>query len=183
MEKTILYFVLIFIIVLNNSCNRKHDCTDEKRYPFSKEDLKWVQLVDTSPSFKITSRYSGFHIDTVKTNYNIVYEEKYETTEWCGKILYSCYSVDLEWVTLHDGRVMSPLDLNFENTKKGGGMRVHFGADEYLYDDTKLDTALINGKIYNDVFKSRSGNFYAKGIGWIFFKNDQNETAELIPKE
>ena len=180
--KNILYISILISIFFLNACNRKHDCEDEKRYPFLNEDMKWVQLADTAPTYKITTKYSGFHIDTVKVAHYVTHEEYDKTTEWCGSVLYSCYSVYITF-PLYNGRDMSPLELRFENTKKGGGMQVHFGGDEYLYSDTKLDTAMINGKIYENVYKSRAGNYYAKGIGWIYFKNNNNETAEIIPSK
>ena len=176
--KNLLYTYILLSTVFIFACTRKHDCEDEKRYPFSEDDLKWVQLADTAPTFKITSRYNGFHIDTVKVSYDFSHEEGTETTEWCGQILYLSYGVHITF-PLHDGRIMSTGFL-LENNRKKGGMKVDFGADEYLYDDTKLDTALVNGKIYNNVYKSRKGNYYAKSIGWIYFRNNVNETAELI---
>jgi len=179
MKKAILFYILLCTIFFFNACIRKHDCSDKNRYLFSDEDLKWVTLVDTAPSFKITSRYSGFHVDTVKVSYDFSHEEGTETTEWCGNILYLNYNLDI-YFPLYNGRSMSA-HFKLENNRKGGGMQVYFGTDEYLNGDTKLDTALINGKIYYDVYKNRAGNYYAKGIGWIYFKNNQNETAELIP--
>jgi len=178
----IVSFILLFCIVIFNACvkNYKHNCENEKRYPLTEDDLQWMPSFDTL-TFKVTTRNSGLHIDTVKDLYRFSYDERYETTEWCGDILYISNSIYLT-IPLHDGRSLGAT-FHLENTRKGGGMQIYFGTDEYMNADTKLDTALVNGKIYNNVYKTRSGNYLAKGVGWIFFKNDQNETAELIPSK
>ena len=147
------------------ACTRKHDCEAEKRYPLTEDDLKWIPSADIH-TFKVTTRQSGFQIDTVKDFYSFTNDERYETTEWCGQILLESYGVYLA-LNLRNGSFLGET-FYLENTRKGGGMQIHFGADEYLNADTKLDTALVNGKIYNNVYKTRSGNYLAKGVGWIF---------------
>lgn len=164
------------------------NCPDDAgtRPEFTEEHLKWIKVQNKTPYFKIT-RYDAkgaiTHIDTVQGQYkDTLYTETIHSKNECGFITYQV--------------AKNILNLKIDNIGYGGGIkminssqeRTHgftasISSDEFT-EKTVLDTAVINGKSYKDVYKTKKSKtfyyYYAKDIGLIYMKSPSDK-EELLP--
>jgi hypothetical protein len=154
------YILILFgFYILINACRKSSE--DIRRTPLPADALRWVQLSNKNPKFKHYRADSKgiMRIDTVQGVYTLTHGNYNETHEY-DVLYYERYrnvlSIDVALInditTFQDVFVVD----NYKENAYHGQIN---NLDPYLNQNSQLDTALINGKLYTNVFKSHSLNF------------------------
>jgi hypothetical protein len=173
------YILILFgFAILINACTKPSE--NIRRPPLPVDALRWVQINNKNPKFKHTwvDAQSKTHIDTVQGVYTLTHENKTETHE-TYVLYYERYTNVLSINSLGASNNAFVIDNYAENAYRG---QVDY-LDPYLSQNSILDTALVNGKLYSNVFKSstlKRKYYYAKDIGFIFY-NEEGHRVEITP--
>ncbi len=190
-------YTLLFLItaILSYSCTKDHcdDVSKEEveRPALSEEYLKWVKPLDTTPLFKLTTYDAQGNvaaIETLQGEYTVKYSDNQLILPNCDHAqgIYKRADLKLDLNRLN-GDDYSGYYITLDNRVRKEGFTVSFPGegDKAKFDDqTLLDTALINGKIYQNVYKLKTSgstfeSYYAKSHGFIYIKT--TKIIELIP--
>lgn len=182
-------FIKLFLsLALFQSCFLETDCAnysypDVYKRKFTEDEKKWIIIQDTSALYKY---YNNSKIDTVNGLYKIDTSliNTYSAT-LCYNIYYSKIKSGLKFPSIYN-KSNTFINYEMENPYEGDDdfhFMVYIQNERLFGGYYKFDTVLVNGKIYNNVFKyySKKDTLYlAKNFGWIYFSN-RDEKFELIP--
>lgn len=155
------------------------------RDALTEDYLQWVKVNDTAPKFKVTTYENGVaHIDTVKGHYTYTLGNRRMPMGECTSVRYQEATNIFSLKSGHyDFGIGLGMTINNYSSEDGGYKGELY--QEYFDQHTILDTAMINGKLYTNVFKIkppmtvRNIFYYSKGIGLIYL-ND-GDIVELLP--
>lgn len=169
------------------------NCESNPNRPEIPEDgMKWVEVNNKTPKFKITIENSDgtTTIDTIQGEYTLTVKDGPQAEDECEKLIR--YKIYENFLSL-------PLDSNnygsyfkLDNYLESGYRGQISGNPALLDENTSLDTALVSGILYHDVYKEYAASsyiyFYSKNIGFILLKkikpilntNEELYSIELI---
>lgn len=164
----------------NGDCSGKLQ-PDIHRRKFTEDEKKWILISDSSLLYKY---YNNGKIDTVNGIYEI------DTRFIENSLPFNCYILNFSEI---NSKLMFPSLFNSNNFLSYDMSNQYVDNYEIIFQlgepirynyDYKTDTALINGKIYDNVIKcyrEKDTVYLAKGTGWIYIKH-KGRKFELIPK-
>lgn len=174
-----------------SSC-RKDKCEeDPDRPPLKEEYLKWVYVENPSPRFKRTmiDPLGNILIDTLQGEHIVTFSDMHYVPKnpECGEdALYKVAEVKLK-LKDKSGQESGRFLFSIDNYARKNGFQATFPDFDnrvFIDETTVLDTALINNKVYTNVFKYYNGStlwiYYSKSIGFIYEKTESVQ-FELIP--
>lgn len=145
---------------------------DVARPKINDEELKWVNLNNSRPQFNLSYVEDGITKNEVLQGKYIldVSNEERDIENSCSKVLYQIF---YNQVSLNS-REFNGATFILKNASEVGFEGEIFHTYSKFDKNTILDTALINGKIYSDVFKdtvdTNEKYYYAKSYGFIYME-------------
>jgi len=193
MKKYLYLLLLLAFLIYWCACHKSHP--NENRDPFTEDQLQWIECIE-NPSYKVSTKEldtAGNEItvvDTLIANTNSgtsqtsdVINDDYAIYYYCGS-----YQFFLGKAISGDTNVFTAtieIDNEFDFAVK-----IRINIDIYNILPYQPDTAKINDIVYTDVFKlvnlpihfpqSITECYYKKGLGFIYFKKSNGNTAEII---
>lgn len=184
--KIITIFFIIFILV---ACKKRHP--DEFREPFTEEQMGWINNLE-NPKYKRVVKITDSTGDTIlkvdtliaQTRQIIFDRNDVMNDEYIIFYYTGYYECGLGKIDETDLNLSFYSTINTEN-------QYDFVARLYDYYGVDLlkvapDTAMINGKLYNDVYKMKNCQYnykyiyFKKNLGFLYLEKLNGNNATII---
>ena len=176
-------FLCILGVFILNSCEEspcdKYHKEDYERPALSEDYLKWVKVSDTNPLFKVTYYDNSGNIDeidTLKGYYKLELKEQQFILDDCAPVRYNLArnTLYLKLKINENFKLVFTMDNSVRKDGFTANVVGYISKGKELLETVLLDTATVNGKFYNEVFKWRGSSmpndfyYYAKGVGFLY---------------
>lgn len=187
MSKTKYILILIvFTALVFESCKKQHP--DEFREPFTDEQLAWINN-KTNPKYRCISNTVdslGNNIEVIDTIISNTYQVVYELEDVVNdEYLIKYYNGEFY---LWFSNLIKNLSSNFSieiviNNAENFNAKLFYTL-RYDITNFKTDTALVNGILYNEVYKISDYGYkhiyFKKGTGFLYLEKFDGSNATLI---